>query len=702
MKTAFLIGSVLSFSAMVAGCAHKPPVKSEKARVPVAQAPIQELASSLSSANYVSLPPATFEMGSPVSEIERWEDEVVHSVTLTEGFQILDTAVTQAQWMAVMGFNPSKFKEKANCPKEFDERFGGFCPNHPVDGISWFDAEELVQKMNERVDGFVYRLPTEAEWEYAARAGSRTAFHFGNDIRQLDRFGWHEGNSGQQTHAVRGKKPNHFGLFDIHGNVFEWVQDWYDPYPEGAVQNPKGPATGTSRIIRGGTYGLSGFAARSSNRGMADPDVRSIGVGVRLVRSQGMLGRLRDEDQVTSKSPPLEFSRDGDRIRLRRGDRQTHIPFEQFKTHLEVALLVPADYRPEIRKQFDTYKHGAREGSKETGRTLVSLRTLLANYGGQIADKNLLKDLKAQISKIEKALGKPEDLPVLIHQTNELVTKVANNVFEKPSFTAKLSYKDSTRPEYPILLSYLKTPGVAAEFIRVHPGEFEMGSDPKEPVRDANEVQHQVRITKDFEIQKTELTQMQWYLVMGYNPSEFRRKENCPEGHVILNGVELCAAHPVEMISWFDAQAFIRRLNDSGDGFRYRMPTEAEWEFAVRAGTSTTFNFGNDMGPLPEHAWFYGNCGDQTRPTGLKRAAVNGLFDMYGNVWEWTQDWYADYPKGETADPRGASSGKFRSIRGGSWFSLPKNLRSANRGNADPMSRASIIGMRLVRTPAAK
>ncbi len=714
MKTALsfaiMFAGVAGFSVLISGCAHKVPAKVEKVRVPVAKAPIQELSKSVEIAKYVALPPATFEMGSPVSEVERWEDEIIHSVTLTQGFQIQDAVVTQAQWLAVMGFNPSKFKEKAHCPKEFDERFGGFCPNHPVDGISWFDAEELIQKMNARGDGFTYRMPTEAEWEYAARAGSKSAFHFGNDLRKLDSYGWHEGNSGQQTHEVRTKKPNAFGLYDVHGNVFEWVQDWYDPYVEGPIQDPKGPASGTSRIIRGGTYGLNGYAARSANRGMADPDVRSIGVGVRLVRVPGgikretsvpaALERLREADKVTSKTPALEFSREGDHILLHSGEMKTRIPFGQFKAHLEVALLVPGDYRPEIRKQFDEHKRGVREGSREAGRSLSQLRSLITHYTKQISDKQVAKDLVERIAVLETRLSKPADLPVVIHEINVLVAEVVGRVFEKADFKARLTYKDNGRPEFAVLRSYLKRPGIASEFVAVAPGKFQMGSDTKDRVRDANEVPHEVQITDSFEIQKTELTQLQWYFVMGYNPSEFSRRENCPAGHLVLNGVELCADHPVEMISWFDAQAFIRRLNDSRDGFIYRMPTEAEWEYAARAGTSTVFNFGNDVTALGEHAWFYGNAGDQTRPVGLKAGSPNGLYDIYGNVWEWTQDWYAEYPTGVTIEPKGPRGGKFRSIRSGSWFTLPKNLRSANRGNADPTSRASIIGMRLVRTPA--
>jgi len=180
-----------------------------------------------------------------------------------------------------------------------------------------------------------------------------------------------------------------------------------------------------------------------------------------------------------------------------------------------------------------------------------------------------------------------------------------------------------------------------------------MGSDTKDRVRDANEVPHEVQITDSFEIQKTELTQLQWYFVMGYNPSEFSRRENCPAGHLVLNGVELCADHPVEMISWFDAQAFIRRLNDSRDGFIYRMPTEAEWEFAARGGLEgAEFAWGDELTPGGRHmanTWQGAFPHENTREDGYARTSPvrtypangYGLYDMIGNVWEWTTDWYS-------------------------------------------------------------
>lgn len=679
--------TVVLLSSLAFGCAHRPAVRTEKVRPSIAQRPILELSKFVESAKFVELPAATFEIGSPVSEKERWEDEVIHPVTLTQAFQIQETVVTQSQWLAVMGFNPSKFKERVHCPKTFVEAYGGYCPQHPVDGVSWFDAQEFIQKMNERKDGFEYRLPTEAEWEYAARAGSKTAFYFGDDIRKLDAFAWHETNSGAQTHDVRTRKPNAFGLYDIHGNVFEWTSDWYDPYPEGAVQDPKGPPSGVSRVIRGGSYGLSGYAARSANRGMADPDVRSIGVGFRLVRTPTL-----------KATEDLELFRDGENVVIQMGESQARVALWKVKAHLQAALFAPSDYRPEIRKQFDTYKRGGGNEIKDLIFALQQVREFLQDYREQFADHKVYQGFQRRLSIIEKSMRSVAERSANIHQTNEIVVELVDSIFDNPKLRAKFSIGDLTKPELPVLRSFLRRPQIATEFITVHPGPFRMGSELSEPSRDENEVLHDVRLTAGFEIQKTETTQLQWFLVMGFNPSEFRELEHCRDAHEVREGVELCSQHPVEMVSWTDVQNFIDRLNEGADGYRYRLPTEAEWEFAQRAGTQTVYSFGNETDRLGEYGWFYHNAGDQTRAVALKKPNPFGLYDMMGSVWEWTADWYAPYPARSVTGPLGPRVGTKRSIRGGSWFSLPKNLRSANRGNSPPESRTSIIGFRLLRT----
>ena len=213
------------------------------------------------------IPPGTFSMGSPSSESDRSDDETQHSVTLTKGYWMMEHEVTQGEWEAVMGSNPSNFTA---C--------GAKCP---VEQVSWDDAVAFAAKVSD-LDGVRYRLPTEAEWERAAgggRAGERYAG--GNEV---DAVGWTRGNSGSTTHPVCKKQRNGYGLCDMTGNVWEWTSDWYAAYP-GTTTDPVGAPSGSHRVIRGGSWLIVPAAARVAYRNWDSPDFRRYDLGVRLVRS---------------------------------------------------------------------------------------------------------------------------------------------------------------------------------------------------------------------------------------------------------------------------------------------------------------------------------------------------------------------------------------------------------------------------------
>jgi formylglycine-generating enzyme required for sulfatase activity len=178
-------------------------------------------------------------ISSLIATVAGRKDETLSAVTLTQGFYMQTTQVTQAQWKAVMGNNPSGFKD---C--------GDDCP---VENVSWNDAQEFIKRLNEK-EGKPYRLPTEGEWEYACRAGSTSQFCFGDDESLLSEYAWYINNSDNRTHPVGTKKPNAWGLYDMHGNVWEWVQDWYGNYPSGSVTDPVGPERGGDRVDRGGSW----------------------------------------------------------------------------------------------------------------------------------------------------------------------------------------------------------------------------------------------------------------------------------------------------------------------------------------------------------------------------------------------------------------------------------------------------------------
>ncbi len=217
-------------------------------------------------------PPGTFQMGSPTSEEGRFDGETRHRVTLTRGFWLGETQVTQGLWKEVMGGNPS---------------FNQAGDDYPVENVSWDDCQTFIGKLNARAgvqgSGLRFALPTEAQWEYACRTG--TTGDYGGTGR-LDDMGWYWNNSGCGTHPVGEKEPNAWGFRDMHGNVFEWCADWYGDYPSGAVTDPTGPASGDDRVLRGGCYWIYPRFCRSALRFGSMPSARLRDHGLRLLALQ--------------------------------------------------------------------------------------------------------------------------------------------------------------------------------------------------------------------------------------------------------------------------------------------------------------------------------------------------------------------------------------------------------------------------------
>ncbi|MDR1490003.1 MAG: formylglycine-generating enzyme family protein [Desulfovibrio sp.] len=226
---------------------------------------------------------------------------------------------------------------------------------------------------------------------------------------------------------------------------------------------------------------------------------------------------------------------------------------------------------------------------------------------------------------------------------------------------------------------------IGMEFILIPSGSFTMGADKNfEDAGNDETPQHRVSISKPFYLGKYEVTQEQWTAVMGGNPSEFKGRSN-----------------PVEQVCWDEVQVFIQRLNRQEGHSRYRLPTEAEWEYAARAGTSSAYSFGDDADSLGRYAWYEGNSGGKTHPVGQNEPNAWGLYDMHGNVWEWVQDWYGEryYSSSPGSDPRGPSSGSYRVNRGGYWNSGAGYCRLAHRNGSMPDTHRSDIGFRLALSP---
>jgi len=221
------------------------------------------------------IPAGTFTMGSPASQKDgEIIIETQHQVTLTKSFYMGRTEVTQGQWKKVMGTEPWK----GEGVQEGDD--------YPAVYVSWDDAVDFCKKLS-AMEGKVYRLPTEAEWEYACRGGTKTAFSFGNDEAELGKYAWFRGNADaigeDYKHRVAQKLPNPFGLHDMHGNVFEWCSDWYGDYPSTPLTDPRGPSSGDNRVLRGGSWVNVPNDVRCAFRRYDPPKCRYHLYGFRLV-----------------------------------------------------------------------------------------------------------------------------------------------------------------------------------------------------------------------------------------------------------------------------------------------------------------------------------------------------------------------------------------------------------------------------------
>ena len=215
---------------------------------------------------FILIPAGSFMMGCSPGDECYPEEKPAHPVTISQPFEMGKYQVTQLEYQAAMRQNPSAFQG----------------PNLPVESVSWDDAQHFCEALNRQKDGYHYRLPTEAEWEYAARGGNQTS-RYGS----LDQIAWYRDNSTGTTHPVGGKQPNAFGLYDTLGNVWEWVQDWYSAeyYSHSAASDPPGPPTGEYRVLRGGSWrGVARGLARVSSRYILRPTVRSSVLGFRCAR----------------------------------------------------------------------------------------------------------------------------------------------------------------------------------------------------------------------------------------------------------------------------------------------------------------------------------------------------------------------------------------------------------------------------------
>ena len=282
---------ILMCVVLIAGCARE---KSQDVREKSQKSQVQSLDGKLITLDLsgvllkmIKVKAGRFQMGSPDGELGGIVNggrrlEKTHWVTLTQDYWLGETEVTQGQWKAVIGDNPSIFK------KGYD---------NPVENVSWDDAMEFCSKLNRQFkeklpEGYEFSLPTEAQWEYACRAGTTTALNNGKDLTSeddecanLDEVGWYDENSGGPTHPVAQKKPNAWGFYDMHGNVWEWCSDRYDERygcNNSDVTDPQGPSSGSRHVYRGGSWHGNARCCRVADRADNSPTCRTNGLGFRL------------------------------------------------------------------------------------------------------------------------------------------------------------------------------------------------------------------------------------------------------------------------------------------------------------------------------------------------------------------------------------------------------------------------------------
>ena len=453
------------------------------------------------------------------------DENPAHSVTVGD-FYIGRHEVTQKLWKNVMGGNPSYFTGDENLPVEM---------------VSWNDVQEFIRALSAKT-GMAYRLPAEAEWEYAARGGAVSKAYTYSGAGNAGDAAWYKDNSDGRPHQVGTRLPNELGIYDMSGNVWEWVGDWYGAYGSGAQKDPKGPRTGSYRVLRGGSWFSDARYSRISYRNTYAPEIRGTNLGFRLA--------------ISAAGP---------------------------STDAAAAVTTNNDAAPAA----GLLRHA------------IMLPHEIDNDGFPLAFVQ----------------GGMFTMGCTAEQGNDCHTN------EKPSHSVTL-------------------------------GNFYLG--------------------------KYEVTQKLWNEVMGNNPSSTTGEDNLP----------------VDNVSWNDAQAFITELNVK-TGKKYRLPTEAEWEYAARGGKGGKvykYSGGSAVGDV---AWYESNSEGRPHPVGGKQPNELGIHDMSGNVFEWVSDWSGSYSSGDKTDPQGASAGTYRVGRGGCWGYDARYSRVSSRYGISPDIRDVYMGFRL-------
>ena len=767
----------------------------------------------------VALPEGQFMMGSPESEEGRDSDEGPQHQVILSAFAIERYEVTVGEFRRFVDYTGYRTEAELGegcriwTGSEWEYRKEtywdkpGFeqSDDHPVVCVSWNDAQAYATWLSEQT-GYVYRLPTEAEWEYAARAGTITAYSFGDNVSDLGDYAWYYRNSNNQTHPVGTKKANPWKLYDAHGNAWEWTADWFDNYSDIAKDNPAGPEQGSARVGRGGTWLSTPRGVRSALR-KRDPADSYYTLGFRLARTNAR--HSYPSAQIRTYTPYQPFSDDlqqggagpemlyipggtfmmgspdsevgrsddeGPQHQVTLGDffiGRDEVTFAQYDAFCEATGRdKPGDAgwgrgeRPIINVSWEDAQAYAVWLTAQTGGRFIyrlpteaeweyaarAETTTAYWWGDDIGQANTncdgdcgdnfeytapvgsfdanawgLRDTVGNVWEwvqdwyVDSYPATAQKNPVGPDEGSRWILRArrvrrggawgsyprsvrsARRAWAVPDYrnhyvgfrlarTDPWPFYTSLRAEKPEMVAF-------AQSVTFKMGS-DSGTDDEKPVHDVT--------LSPFEIGKYEVTvgEFRRFVEASGYKTEAEKEDGCfgwtgsgskqrKEFTWRNPGFAQQDNHPVACVSWNDAKAYIDWLNAELNT-DYRLPTEAEWEYAARGGTSTEYwwgdkasheyaNYGTDgcCRPLAEgkDKWKF------TGPAESFPANPFSLYDTAGNVYEWVEDWYENYPTEAQSDPTGPEKGTARVNRGGAWTSYPRYVRSAYRDGVGPAYR---------------
>ena len=572
----------------------------------------------------------TFTMGATPNLIALYDkydaDELpAHEVTL-DTYYMAKYEVTQELWIEIMGANPSQLIRDNDCP---------------VDGMSYLHCLQFIEKLNKHT-GLRFNLPTEAQWEYAARGGNKSKGFLYSGSNDATEIGWVEENLVTFGQHVGGSKaPNELGIYDMTGNVNEWCLDFYGPYSAEAQTNPTGPKPSSEYslyVVRGGSYAVSCSRwGRNTKRQSYPENFAQMDIGLRLVLRDPAAG---PEPEPEISAPSVVTGEVSD-VKEKSATVSFSITSDGGATVTACGIVWDEQPNP-----------------TEDLATKVAFDGTANSYTCQ------LTNLKANTTYYYRA-----------YATNEAGTAYG----EEYSFTTNKSAAGATMS--------VDVNGISIDLVLVEGGTFTMGATPAlielAPCYDDELPAHEVTLS-NYYIAQFETTQALWVEIMGSNPSQMVKNND----------------YPVDGMSHTQCLEFIKKLNER-TGMEFNLPTEAQWEYAARGGNKSKGYLYSGSNNATEIGWVMENMTDiGQHPGGEKAPNELGIYDMTGNLMEWCLDFYAPYSAEAQTNPivtEPIDSGKSCVTRGGSYWDESKTwCRNTKRGRYVESHMQMDLGFRLV------